>query len=150
MGFLDSFRRKKSAKKKQPEYATTYRSRELSNKGLSLVQSGKLDEGIALLEQAIELDPTNATAHINLGFAYAKKGLLDQAIAEYKRAIELNPKDPDSYYQLGQVHLFKMTQRYEFDIIRLHSLVGERRLDLTRIVNTYRQLLSLAQVHVLL
>jgi tetratricopeptide (TPR) repeat protein len=80
------------------------RSRELSNKGLHLVQSGRLEEGIAVLEQAIELDPNNATAHINLGFAYNKKGWLDQAITEHKRAIELDPKDANAHSHLGNVY----------------------------------------------
>jgi HEAT repeat protein/TPR repeat protein len=104
LGFLDRFRQKKPVKKKQPEYATPYRLWELSNKGLHLVQSGRLEEGIAVLEQAIELDPNNATAHINLGFAYAKKGWLDQAIKEHKRAIELDPKDANAHSHLGNVY----------------------------------------------
>lgn len=74
---------------------------ELSNKGLSLVELGHLDEGIATLKQAIELDPNDRKAHGHLGNAYYKKGWWDQAIAEHKRALELDPNNAWDHVNLG-------------------------------------------------
>jgi tetratricopeptide (TPR) repeat protein len=80
---------------------------ELTYKGTSLVELGRLDEGIAILKQAIQLDPNEAVAHGNLGNAYYDKGLLDQAIAEYKRAVELDPNNALAHNNLGLAYCMK-------------------------------------------
>jgi tetratricopeptide (TPR) repeat protein len=74
---------------------------EMSNKGISLIGLGKLDEGIAILKQALELDPNHSLAHSNLGSAYLRKGWLDKAIEELKLAIELDPNNTGAHMNLG-------------------------------------------------
>jgi len=120
LGFLDSFRRKKAANKEKPKGRRQLW--ELVKKGTSLVDLGRLDEGIAILKQAIQLDPNYATAHINLGFAYAKKGWLDQAIAEHKRAIELDPNDATTHFSLAAAYYGSK----HFDLAWKHVRLAEK------------------------
>lgn len=77
---------------------------ELSNKGISLVQLGMVDEGITSLKQAIELDSNYAWAFVNLGVAYSDKGLMDKAIIEYKHAIDLDANLVEAHVNLGNVY----------------------------------------------
>jgi adenylate cyclase len=61
-----------------------------------------MDEAIASLKEAIQLDPENGQAHQGLARAYwIGKGDFEAAIPEFERAIELNPEAGYSYLQLG-------------------------------------------------
>lgn len=48
-------------------------------------------------QQALELDPDNAEAHILLANMLQEEWHWDEAEAEYKRALRLNPKDADAH-----------------------------------------------------
>ncbi len=62
----------------------------------------RTDEAIAVLAEAIQLDPQNGQAHQGLARAYwIGKGEFAVAIPEFERAIELNPEAGYSYLQLG-------------------------------------------------
>ena len=47
------------------------------------------NQSIYELDKAIQLDPENATNHINRGYAYYKKGNSEQAIEDYDSAVRL-------------------------------------------------------------
>lgn len=59
------------------------------------------DQTIHKLDEAIRLDPENATAYHNRGYAYRQKGEYDKAIADYDKAIELAPEDAIAYRNRG-------------------------------------------------
>jgi serine/threonine protein kinase len=80
---------------------------ERSNRGYSLVELGRLDEGIAILKQTIQNDQNYPWAHLNLGYAYSKKGWLDQAITEYKLTLEIDPSNVKAYLNLGVAYIRK-------------------------------------------
>jgi serine/threonine protein kinase len=80
---------------------------ELSNQGLSLVELGRIDEGIAVLKQTILQYPNDSWAHLNLGHAYIKKEWTDRAIAELRRTLELDPKNVKAYLNLGSIYIRK-------------------------------------------
>jgi adenylate cyclase len=68
----------------------------------ALVGLRRMDEAIASLKEAIQLDPENGQAHQGLARAYwIGKGDFDAAVPEFERAIELNPEAGYSYLQLG-------------------------------------------------
>jgi serine/threonine protein kinase/Tfp pilus assembly protein PilF len=70
--------------------------------GASLINLGRIDEGIAAVQEAVRLEPDNAQAHQTLARAYwVGKGDFAAAIPELERAIELNPEAGYSYLQLG-------------------------------------------------
>lgn len=81
-----------------PELQTTF------DEALRLLRAGKNDEGVALLEQIVEVEPGLTVAHINLGMAYARAEDFDRAESALKTAIALNPKHPVAHNELGIVY----------------------------------------------
>jgi adenylate cyclase len=62
----------------------------------------RIDEAIAILREAIELDPENGQAWQGLGRAlWIGKGDFDGAIPAFEKSIALNPEAGYSYLQLG-------------------------------------------------
>jgi Tfp pilus assembly protein PilF len=56
-----------------------------------LIEVNQSERALVLLEQAVQLDPTNASAHYRLGTLYRKVGRAEDA----KREIELYKKYKD-------------------------------------------------------
>jgi len=63
----------------------------------------KLDEAIAHLRRAIEIDPRNGQAHHNLSVAYRLQGRIDAAIVEAQTAVRLQPDSAPAQTQLQQL-----------------------------------------------
>jgi serine/threonine protein kinase/lipoprotein NlpI len=63
----------------------------LVNRGLVRLQSRKLDQAIADLEDAIALDPRQLSAYVTLGQIHRQRHQIDLALEELGRAIALNP-----------------------------------------------------------
>ena len=59
--------------------------------GIAVAQRGLWREAIYRWLRAVEIDPSYAAPHNNLGIAYEHEGELDKARASYERAIELEP-----------------------------------------------------------
>ena len=72
-----------------------------ANLGLICAGTGRPDEAIALLRQAIALKPDYAQAHYNLGNVYRDQGDLDNAFACYTRATDVNKNFAEAYSDLG-------------------------------------------------
>ena len=64
-------------------------------------QKGRYEEAIVQWKKALELNPGEASVHLNLGVALARAGKADDAIEEYRKALEINPNDAEVYYRLG-------------------------------------------------
>lgn len=78
---------------------------ELLKSGINFVRQGKLHEGIAILEQAVETSPEKAETHFNLGIAYTLQAATAQAIEAYQRAIGLEPRYGKAFFNLGTLYL---------------------------------------------
>jgi tetratricopeptide (TPR) repeat protein len=74
--------------------------------GLKFAQLGGMQESILLFKKAIEIDPTNIEAYINLSAAYGNSGRYKEAIAIAKRAVELNPNSAQTHYNLSVAYYF--------------------------------------------
>jgi tetratricopeptide (TPR) repeat protein len=66
-------------------------------------QKGRYEEAIVQWKQALELNPGEASIHLNLGVAFARAGKPNEAITEYRKALEIKPNDAEVYYHLGMV-----------------------------------------------
>lgn len=64
-------------------------------------QGQRVDECIAWLHRALEIDPDYEEAHFNLGCIDERNGDIDAAIARFRRAIELDPDYADAHARLG-------------------------------------------------
>ena len=56
---------------------------------------------IACFEKAIQINPSYADAHCNLGSAFIRKNQLKDAILAYKEAIDIDPNFAQPYFNLG-------------------------------------------------
>jgi len=70
-----------------------------------------------LYKKAIELCPTYAEAHNNLGDVYEWQGRFGEAVAQYQEAVRLMPNEPLSYLSLGDVY-FKTNRLRRESMVR--------------------------------
>ena len=70
----------------------------------SLLNLDRTDEAIKAYKQAIGLDPTNDSYHVNLGNIYFSVGRYDDAAGEYKEAVRIDPTSSLNWYSLGQAY----------------------------------------------
>jgi tetratricopeptide (TPR) repeat protein len=69
--------------------------------GVALLQKGQVDEAVEQFQKALEIEPKDAEAHINLGNVLLKKGKLDEAILENQKALEIKPNYAEAHTSLG-------------------------------------------------
>ena len=69
--------------------------------GVAQVQSGEPARGVALIEQAVRVDPDAAAAHVNLAMALAVLGRHEAALASADRAVALGGASPEAYVNRG-------------------------------------------------
>jgi len=77
------------------------------NKGITSLASGKYEDAVEALTQAVKLNPQDAIAQTKLGLAYSALGAHQRAITAFKQAIKLNRAfvDDASYFRLGSAYL---------------------------------------------
>jgi tetratricopeptide (TPR) repeat protein len=77
-----------------------------------MIDTGKVEQAVPLLRDALKTNGNYAAAHWELGYAYRFAGMLDESVAECERALQLGPlvKDNGSvlntYLYLGQYQKF--------------------------------------------
>ncbi|MFC2019839.1 tetratricopeptide repeat protein [Chloroflexota bacterium] len=65
------------------------------DQGNKLVDQGRLDEAISEYDEAIRLDPQDATVYYKRGLTYYHLGQFERALKDYSKAVSLDPKfDP--------------------------------------------------------
>ena len=79
--------------------------------GQALINAGRYQEAIAALEQAVEQDARNASAHLSLGVARSYAGDRVGAIAAFEHAITLNPGSSNAHFNLGAIHADEEDQK---------------------------------------
>ncbi|MFZ3373684.1 MAG: fused MFS/spermidine synthase [Desulfitobacteriaceae bacterium] len=76
----------------------------LNAKGATYAFQGKYDEGLALIKQALEINPNFVYGHFNLGLANELAGRWDPAISAYQEALRLDKQDVWSYYGIASIY----------------------------------------------
>ncbi len=77
-----------------------------------LVDTGKVEQAVPLLRDALKTNGNYAAAHWELGYAYRFAGILDESVAECERARQLDPfvkgngSVLNAYLYLGQYQKF--------------------------------------------
>lgn len=79
-GVIKTYRKKKQTK-----------DMELSDLGYRCLQNKEYDKAKEYLEKALEINPDNPYALLNMGVVYEKEGSKDKAIKMYKKLIAVNP-----------------------------------------------------------
>jgi DNA-binding winged helix-turn-helix (wHTH) protein/TolB-like protein len=77
-----------------------------------LIDTGKVEQAVPLLRDALRTNPNHAEAHWELGYAYRFAGMLKESVAECERARQLDPLVKangsafNTYLYLGQYDKF--------------------------------------------
>ncbi|HTS17706.1 MAG TPA: tetratricopeptide repeat protein [Verrucomicrobiae bacterium] len=71
------------------------------NLGAALVRSGRIRQGIAQYERALQLNPDYAEAHDNLGLALMKLDRVPEAIRHFEQALSIRPDSAEAHDNLG-------------------------------------------------
>ena len=66
-----------------------------------LKQSGQLDDAVAKLQEALQLEENYALAHSALAVILQRQAKHDEAVAHAERVCELEPNDPFSFTALS-------------------------------------------------
>ncbi len=69
--------------------------------GIDLERKGKLAEAAEAHERALEIDPGDVQAYINLISIYGRLGQTERAEANYQAAVQLDPNAAEAYYDHG-------------------------------------------------
>lgn len=67
-----------------------------------LMSKGKIAEALPEWRKAVELDPEDEKARVNLGIAMDHEGLLNEADEQFQKAIELAPEHAEAYDNLAR------------------------------------------------
>jgi hypothetical protein len=103
----------------RPDKAEAYNSLAVTILGERMENATLLDEGAALLEQAIRADPEYADSFKNLGALRKKQGRRQDALACYDAALRLEPADVSAHVQrafllLADGNFLEGWQEYEW------------------------------------
>ena len=71
--------------------------------GMVCVNSGRPEEAVQLITQALKIKPADAQAQGNLGLAYQRMGNLKLAESCFRKSIEIGAKTPTIFNSLGNV-----------------------------------------------
>ena len=72
-----------------------------NNLGLALVETGKVEEGMAHYRRALELSPGYPEAYNNLGSALVRARRLPEAVEQFESALKSNPDHGSAQVNLG-------------------------------------------------
>jgi tetratricopeptide (TPR) repeat protein len=84
---------------------TATEAREYYMSGHDLLEQGNLTAAIAAFQQALQLDPSQASYYNCLGTALRRQGRLDEAAEAYQQALQLDDQHPEIYANLATVLL---------------------------------------------
>lgn len=93
--------RKKTFEKGSPEYHKTVNG--VISRSVGLIEAGRLEEGIEILEHANSLYPEDDELLYHLGNAYFLLGDLDSAYNRLKNAVKINRKNFRAYNNIGVI-----------------------------------------------
>jgi len=156
-GGLSSIYRKLTGKEVRKPDAVPLASRELNNKGLSLLNLGLKEEAVSCFLEALRINPDDNEIHINLGDAYKAQGKLDEAITEYWEALRIAPGDLMALRKLGDVcktqgRLGEIAREYE-EVLKLnpnrqlaHIYLGDAYKDQGKLDEAVREYLEALRI----
>jgi peptidoglycan/xylan/chitin deacetylase (PgdA/CDA1 family)/uncharacterized caspase-like protein len=75
------------------------------NMGLKYYREKKYEDALKELEQAVKLDPKNATIINNLGFTLYKLEKYEESIVWFNKTLEIDPQRAVAYINLADAHI---------------------------------------------
>lgn len=84
-----------------PESLPFWKTRTKTLYQLATIDANFLPRGLAAIQKAAELAPTDAKVHYNLGLLLAQNGQIKDAITVLERTTKMKPDYRDAFYALG-------------------------------------------------
>ena len=75
------------------------------NLGQAIHEKGNVEEAIMHFQNALRIDPSQASVHSALGVVLLEMGRAQQSLTYLERALELDPNDADAHYNFGNTLL---------------------------------------------
>jgi tetratricopeptide (TPR) repeat protein len=75
--------------------------------GVALLKDGQIDQGLAVLNRARSLNPTDARLKLNLCMGFGANRRYDEAIECYQDVLKMNPSSPEVSERLAHVYYLK-------------------------------------------
>jgi tetratricopeptide (TPR) repeat protein len=95
--------------------------------GSLLVETGRGEQGLPHLLEAVRLSPEDYRMHRQLGKAYTRLNQLDKARAELEKAVELAPENAPVHFMLAQVYRKQgLMDKVKLETERYTALTGTR------------------------
>jgi TolB-like protein len=99
-----------------------------------LMDLGRMDEAVSLLEYVIERDPVNPTSHFNLGVYSLYAGDIEKSIQSSRAALRLSPDFMGGHYTLSMAQLLggspdealESARKEPFEPLRLLAMASAR------------------------
>ena len=129
-----------------------------NNLGLAHINRNEPDQAVAILEEALRLNPAYAKSHYNLGLVFEKRGQLAVAAVQFERAVALDSRFAKASHNLGAVRsrqglygraieAYVEALRIRPDFVQAHHDLGAAyaavgKLDMA--IDQYHQALNLA------
>ena len=104
------------------------RAQLLVDQGLALNDNS--DKEAEFYRRAIEIDPTYASAHFNLGFLYHSRGELENAIPAYRQCLRYDPRRHEAHRNLAVCLLTVRRDAALYEVRRHMNLAIELQEDL--------------------
>jgi len=79
-------------------------SADYRTEGETCLAHGEFDEAVKDFNEAIRLDPHNATAYLYRGLAYEEEGDYPEAISDFDMALRIDPHHADTYLHRGDAY----------------------------------------------
>jgi Flp pilus assembly protein TadD len=90
-----------------------------TERGINYLKEGNYKKGIATLRLALQRDPSDADALINLAMALSDKGELDESVALLHRLLKDHPKLAHGWVALGVAHARQGDDSAAIDALRV-------------------------------
>lgn len=94
-----------------------------ANAGKVLLARGRITEGLACCQQAVNLDPMKPLARFNLGLAYEAENRWDEALPEFTAAARLNSRLYAAEFRAGRL-LDRLGRPAEAELALRRALAG--------------------------
>src|ERR1700736_1246418 len=90
-----------TAPETKPKTANPIEAARLNNLGAAYMNQQLFEKGLKAFQQAAELDPKLAIAHLNEGIAFLNLQKVDEAKVAIGDVLKRNPKNPNAWYNFG-------------------------------------------------
>ena len=105
---------------------------ELYDQADALKEQGRLEEAVAKLQEALELDEKYALAHSALGVLLQKLGRHEESLQHVERVCELEPDDPYSHMAKSVIcqRVYASTQNMQYIRMAEEAMERSRQLEM--------------------